>query len=424
MGVEKHMKIIIVSIIIVLLMLTACDTSPAIELTQAPTSTPTPTATSIVPITATLTSSPTDVPTLLDFYAKSEGINESDDSYLYYDIYITEDNNWEISFNTYNSNLIDIERYMVFVDGIYQEVSNISDRRNGVIIENNNNEPVSVSILFYNKYNEIAYLLSVEDLVVCYISDLNDIISNNEINDVKVLYLKSDDKNANTEIPSVDNLNKVEEIHIHIYDYIESIDISALEGKLNLNKLVVRTSSEFNVQLKNFKIIKSLLGLKYLEIGGFEEEENIYGIENIMYLTNLEELFIYWIYISDISFVSELAKLEVFVADCTSIEDISVLSNLTNIRRLRLSDSLVKDISPLLNLHNLEELNLDWNDINDLTPVSKLSDLVTLTIMGNYITDISVLLDLVNLRDLDISDNPIDDYSVLDDLPETVKVVK
>jgi hypothetical protein len=76
--------------------------------------------------------------------------------------------------------------------------------------------------------------------------------------------------------------------------------------------------------------------------------------------------------------------------------DISVLSQLTNLTELVLNSLPISDISPLGSLTNLTALTLNAWAVNDITPLGSMTNLRQLTI-NSFIRDISVLSSLTNL---------------------------
>ncbi len=79
-------------------------------------------------------------------------------------------------------------------------------------------------------------------------------------------------------------------------------------------------------------------------------EREINNIEGIQYCTNLQELFLGYNY----------------------IEDISPLKELTQLKELYLVGNLIEDLSPLSSMKHLEVLNISSNQVKSLDPIRHL----------------------------------------------------
>ena len=120
--------------------------------------------------------------------------------------------------------------------------------------------------------------------------------------------------------------------------------IKLIENLTNLKELYLGGSS-----IQDLLPLTNLINLKMLDIS--IETKNI---EPIKYLTNLEDLTIYYIHLSDIS----------------------ALSNLKNLKELNICQSNITDLEPIKELKNLEVLNLSKS--RNLINISPLSDLINL----------------------------------------------
>ena len=78
-------------------------------------------------------------------------------------------------------------------------------------------------------------------------------------------------------------------------------------------------------------------------------------------------------YLSDISFMAGMTKLECVILAGSSVNDLSVFANMPNLEWLELCFcGYVKDLTPLEGLPNLKYLNLSFTAVNDLTAVMDL----------------------------------------------------
>lgn len=190
------------------------------------------------------------------------------------------------------------------------------------------------------------------------------------------------------------------------------------------------------------------------------DASQITTLEGIQLCTNLEELYVTWNYLTDITPLGELTKLNTLDLSFNRIENIEPLSNLKNLEILNIRSNKIKDINPILGLrklddliisgirevditglaklpnlkkldisstkikdisfietmHQLESLDAGFNEITDFTPISKLIRLETLDISDNLIRDYSQITRLANLKKLDINRNKISDISFLNNL--------
>ena len=108
--------------------------------------------------------------------------------------------------------------------------------------------------------------------------------------------------------------------------------------------------------------------------------------------------------------LSQVRKLDLFVAGIT---DISPLAALSGLKRLDILGNRVADLKPLRGLISLEVLYASENKITDLTPLSKLPQLKVLHLRDNYISDITSLAGLQTLVSLDLEQNRVKDLTPL-----------
>ena len=114
--------------------------------------------------------------------------------------------------------------------------------------------------------------------------------------------------------------------------------------------------------------ISNLTTLKTLLIGRNVALKNATPLQN---LTNLEQLFIYRNDIQDFSFVKNLSKLKVLVADynATHFSNVDFVSNSSNLEVLQVAGNGISDISALSNLTKLTNFNISANKIANFSPL-------------------------------------------------------
>lgn len=116
--------------------------------------------------------------------------------------------------------------------------------------------------------------------------------------------------------------------------------------------------------------------------------------------------------------ISEVREIKLggkaFNSDVTELElcglgitDISALSECTKLEKLDVRDNEISDLSPLVDLPNLKWLCIRNNKAEDINPLLSLGALEYLDADGNRISDISVLEYLPQLRELWLNHNPL-----------------
>src|SRR6476661_2036317 len=105
------------------------------------------------------------------------------------------------------------------------------------------------------------------------------------------------------------------------------------------------------------------------------------------------------------------------------ISDIKPLESLTNLTELRLNNQQISDIQPLKSLTNLTELGLNNNQISDIQPLKSLTNLIRLGLSDNKISDIKPLESLTNLTELGLNNNQISDIKPLKSLTNLIVLV-
>ena len=214
-------------------------------------------------------------------------------------------------------------------------------------------------------------------------------------------------------------------------------DLSVLSGLNKLRRLRLQGN-----QITDISPIAGLTNLGSLELYGNE----ITDITPLTDLTELGWLSIYGNQISDLSPLAGLIKLDGMKVSWKPTADPSPLSGLINLRRLSLSwgaeavedlsflTNLSKlevldiqglrplDTSPLAALETLKSLTLEQAQLSDISFLAGLTNLTYLNLSENEITDISPLAGLVNLEELHIRDNLITDFSPIETLSHKIPV--
>ncbi|MCB0852305.1 MAG: leucine-rich repeat domain-containing protein [Bacteroidetes bacterium] len=106
-----------------------------------------------------------------------------------------------------------------------------------------------------------------------------------------------------------------------------------------------------------------------------KNNSEIYSLEPLQKLTNLEELYCQGVKISDLKPIADLALLESLDISRTQVSDLSPLVYLKKLKELDCSFTKVDTIIPLAKLSNLEYVNLDGTGINELNSLTRLEEL-------------------------------------------------
>ena len=143
-------------------------------------------------------------------------------------------------------------------------------------------------------------------------------------------------------------------------------------------------------------------------------------LDGLQHAVNLQDLFLGYNLISDISPLSGLTGLRVLWINSNPINDASgglaPLTNLNALEDLHLQSIGVTDFSPLSSLTNLKRLYLgDGGNTPDISLLSGLADLEILYFTFSGLSDIAPLAALTKLQHLGLQGNKITDLSPLAD---------
>ena len=162
-------------------------------------------------------------------------------------------------------------------------------------------------------------------------------------------------------------------------------DLSPLAGLKNL----IGLGAWDTPNISDLSPLVKLPKLRWLDFGGFPAPDfspladikslrkltfHDGGINHISQLAELTELtFLDIAYnrslIPDLSSITKLTNLEIFVANTCGISDITPLAALTKLKHLDLHNNSISDVSPLAKLVNLEIVKLYGNLISDISPL-------------------------------------------------------
>ena len=195
----------------------------------------------------------------------------------------------------------------------------------------------------------------------------------------------------------------------------EIADITPLAGLTNMAQLSI-----YGNQISDLSPLASLTKLHRLRISWKSSDDP----SVLAGLTNMRILVLSWggDAVEDLSFLTNLSKLEELDIKRLKPLDTSPLAALETLKSLTLEPGQLSDISFLTGLTNLTYLNLSENEIIDLSFLTGLTNLTHLNLSRNEITDISPLAGLVNLEELHIRDNLITDFSPIETLSKNIPI--
>lgn len=203
-------------------------------------------------------------------------------------------------------------------------------------------------------------------------------------------------------------------------------DISFLAGLSNLTFLQISDNTVKDLSpLAHLKSLKTL----YIDNNPITDLTPLYGLSNLRTLSmkgvdvRPDALDALRAALPNCSVYADEAEDEVrelrlggrsFMSDVTElnlgglgITDISVLSACTKLEKLDLRDNDITDISPLVELPNLKWLCIWNNQVSDIYPLLSLSGMEYLDADSNEISDISVLEHLPLLEEVWLNHNPL-----------------
>ena len=142
-------------------------------------------------------------------------------------------------------------------------------------------------------------------------------------------------------------------------------------------------------------------------------ELGIKSLSSLETATNLQELYLFFNEISDLTPLANLDQLQELYLSHNQVSDLTPLANLDQLQVLELSHNQVSDLTPLANLDKLSSLSLDSNQVSDLTPLANLDQLAALSLDSNEISDLTPLANLDQLQILRLNSNQASDLTPL-----------
>jgi Leucine-rich repeat (LRR) protein len=205
----------------------------------------------------------------------------------------------------------------------------------------------------------------------------------------------------NPDLTGMGNLKRLKELNLRA----NSPDLSGIGSLESLRKLDLSLSR----YISDISPLAGMTKLETLDLSG----NAISNISPLAGMTKLETLGLSNNQISDIRPLAGLTQLESLKLRSNPISDIEPLAGLTQLQYLDLYENEISDIEPLAGLTQLQYLDLYVNEISDIRPLAGLTQLQELEICCNEISDIRPLAGLTQLQVLNLGYNKISDISPL-----------
>ncbi len=135
---------------------------------------------------------------------------------------------------------------------------------------------------------------------------------------------------------------------------------------------------------------------------------NITDLRGLEHAVNLEELFLYYCEVYDITPLASLTKLRSVNLENNWVYDLEPLRNLTDLEVLELGYNILYNIEPLAGLTGLKRLGLSGNYINNIEPLRNVNSIEELFLDYNELTSIEALRTVTPLLRLILNDNYLD----------------
>ena len=191
--------------------------------------------------------------------------------------------------------------------------------------------------------------------------------------------------------------------------YIDNNPITDLTPLHSLGAL--RTLSMKGVDVTREQLSTLRKALPNCSVYADEPEEEVREIQlgGRSFPSDVTELNLGGLDLTDISALSACRKLEKLDLRDNKISDISALVELPELKWLCIWNNEVEDINPLLSLGALEHLDADQNKISDISVLEYLPQLQEVWLNGNPLKSIEPLVVLKDLKKLGLADTGLED---------------
>jgi Leucine-rich repeat (LRR) protein len=154
-----------------------------------------------------------------------------------------------------------------------------------------------------------------------------------------------------------------------------------------------------------------LTALDLSKLTSITASDYVTSLKGLEYATNLEDIYIIYSKLSDLTPISNLKKLKSITIIFCQVQDLAPISGLTSLEILSLEGNFVSDLTPLKNLSSLKMLYLTNNNISDITPLHSLNNLERLNVDDNFVENLEGVWNLPKLFGLNLNGNLIKDLT-------------
>ncbi len=174
--------------------------------------------------------------------------------------------------------------------------------------------------------------------------------------------------------------------------------------------------------------LERLINLEYLDIGPDDHgapDSSDQAEWTFNYVTDLSPLAplvkINTLYLdcngfSDISALANLPELVTLSMNANQVVDLTALSSCPKIDTLEMNNNQIENLGPIAGLTDLIGLRFDYNQVSDISALAGLNNLIWITFNHNQVSDISSVANMVALEDLWFKSNQVVDISAVDNL--------
>lgn len=247
-------------------------------------------------------------------------------------------------------------------------------------------------------------------------TDLSDLSALSQLTALESLTLTG---NAISDLTPLADLTSLRYLHLsnnHVRDLSPLQNLTALRSLyLDGNKIdnlapLKGLKSLTTLSLRNMELTREQLELLeqalpacriYCDEGSIAEEITIGGIT---FFTDVAELDLRSLSITDISALAKCTKLTKLDLRENNISNLDALSGLTELSWLCLWNNEIEDIAALLPLSKLSYLDLDDNNVSNLAPLGSLENLEELWLSGNDPKNLNFLSSMPKLRRLGLKE--------------------
>lgn len=154
------------------------------------------------------------------------------------------------------------------------------------------------------------------------------------------------------------------------------------------------------------------------QIKTFTVPQEVGTLEDLKYLTHLEELIIDWDASGKLAHIATLSKLTTLSITGTTVSsgELAAIGTLPVLSELTLKNCNISSLAGLENAVNLTYLDLSYNAIRNIAPLTSLTKLQELCLNNNALESLEAITGLTRLTKLDIANNAVSSLDAISGL--------